>query len=125
MKKAVSCLVLVLSCLVSTAQIQEKRIFDYVISVAEDGATTEKAATNIMYFNYRGENVVKVYLANGSMMYFDRVTTPFKGETVSGYGFTEADYTERDSKMPCTIQVFDDTKFGVRFISDIINLQFL
>lgn len=93
------------------AGVQQREIFNTATSVLGK----EKKSTNtenILFFEYGGKPVAKFILANGTLVYYDRVSSILEGNK-NNLKYTYALYTSiGDNKHDIVIQRFDDTQYG-------------
>jgi hypothetical protein len=73
-------------------------------------------AQNTIFFNYGNEAVIKIYMADGSVRYFDQTTERDDGSTYGGMAFGSANYVDRTHGTIVFVQLFEDRKYGVRLI---------
>ena len=104
---------------------QFRRIYSQ-IAVVENSVVSREDAQNTIFFNYGDEGVIKIYMADGSVRYFDQTTERDYGSTHGGMLFNGSDYKDRGSGLVVFVQLFEDRKYGVRFIFENGNMiQFL
>lgn len=117
MKKIILILVLLFSInLVSAQEPQQFRRVYSEIAVIKDKKVSRTDAQNTIFFNYGNEAVIKIYMSDGSVRYFDQTTNRDEGSTYGGMAFGSAMYKERTYGTTVFVQLFEDRKYGVRFI---------
>lgn len=117
MKKIILILVLIFSInLVSAQQPQQFRRVYLEIAVVKDNKVSRAEAQNTIFFNYGNEAVIKIYMADGSVRYFDQVTERYEGSTFGGMAYNGAMYKDRTHGTTVFVQLFEDRKYGVRLI---------
>jgi hypothetical protein len=129
MKKVILFLMLVL--VINTTFAQEapeqfRRVYSEVVCVKKKTKPIRREAENTVFFNYGNEAVIKIYMADGTVRYYDQITDREEGSTDGGMAYSSAIYKERGKTLEIYIQLFEDRKYGFRIIfsnGDII--QFL
>jgi hypothetical protein len=117
MRKIILILVLLFSInLVSAQQPQQFRRIYSEIALIRDDKVSRAEAQNTIFFNYGNEAVIKIYMADGSVRYFDQTTDRDEGSTYGGMAFGSAKYVDRTHGTIVFVQLFEDRKYGVRFI---------
>jgi hypothetical protein len=117
MKKIILFLMLVLA--INTMSAQQPQQFRRVyseIAVVKNNKVSRVEAENIVFFNYGGEAVIKIYMADGSIKYFDQIEERVEGATDGGMRYNGAMYKETNGKLTVFVQLFEDRQYGVRFI---------
>lgn len=117
MKKVILFLLLIFS--ISTMSAQQPQQFRRVyseIAVIKDNKVSRAEAQNVILFNYGNEAVIKIYMSDGSVRYFDQVSDRDEGSTYGGMAFGSALYKDRTYGMTVFVQLFEDRQYGVRFI---------
>jgi hypothetical protein len=117
MKKIILFLMLVLA--INTMSAQQPQQFRRVyseIAVIKDNKVSRAEAQNTIFFNYGNEAVIKIYMADGSVRYFDQTTDRDEGSTYGGMAFGSAMYKDRTYGLTVFVQLFEDRQYGVRFI---------
>lgn len=117
MKKIILFLLLYFS--ISTMSAQPPQQFRRVyseIAVIKDNKVSRAIAENTIFFNYGNEAVIKIYMADGSVRYFDQTTDRDEGSTYGGMAFNSAMYKDRTHGLTVFVQLFEDRRYGVRFI---------
>lgn len=117
MKKLILFLMLVLT--INTMSAQQPQQFRRVyseIAVVKDDKVSRAEAQNTVFFNYGNEAVIKIYMADGSVRYFDQVSERDEGFTEGGMGYNGARYKDRTYGTTVFVQLFEDRKYGVRLI---------
>jgi hypothetical protein len=117
MKKVILFLMLVLTINTMSAQQpqQFRRIYSELAIIKNDKVSRVEAE-NIVFFNYGGESVIKIYMADGSVRYFDQIEERIQGATDGGMYYNGAMYKESNKKLTVFVQLFEDRQYGVRFI---------
>ena len=118
MKKLILFLLLILTINTTFAQEipqQFRRVYSG-IAVTEDDKVSRADAQNIIIFNYDNEGVIKIYMADGSVRYFDQISERVEGSTEGGMGYNGAMYKDRNRDMAVFVQLFEDRQYGVRLI---------
>jgi hypothetical protein len=117
MKKIILVLMLVLAINTMSAQPpkQFRRIYSEIALIRDDKVSRAEAQ-NTIFFNYGNEAVIKIYMADGSVRYFDQTTDRDEGSTYGGMAFGSANYVDRTHGTIVFVQLFEDRKYGVRFI---------
>lgn len=117
MKKLILFLMLVLAINTMSAQQpqQFRRIYSE-IAVVKNNVLSREQAQNTIFFNYGDEAVIKIYMADGSVRYFDQTTERDEGSTEGGMAFNGANYKDRTYGLIVFVQLFEDRKYGVRLI---------
>ena len=117
MKKIILILVLMFSInLVSAQQPQQFRRIYSEIAVIKNNKVSRVEAENTILFNYGGEAVIKIYMADGSVRYFEQIEERIEGTTDGGMSYNGAMYKEVNKKLTVFVQLFEDRQYGVRFI---------
>lgn len=117
MRKIILILVLLFSInLVSAQQPQQFRRVYSEIAVIKDNEISRAEAQNTIFFNYGNQAVIKIYMSDGSVRYFDQTTDRDEGSTYGGMAFNSAMYKDRTYGTTVFVQLFEDRKYGVRFI---------
>jgi hypothetical protein len=117
MKKVILFLLLAFS--ISTMSAQQPQQFRRVyseIAVIKDNKVSRAEAQNTILFNYNNEVVIKIYMADGSVRYFDQTTDREEGSTYGGMGYNGAMYKDRTYGMTVFVQLFEDRQYGLRLI---------
>lgn len=105
---------------------QFRRVYSEVVCVKKKNAPTRANSENVVFFNYGNEAVIKVYLADGAVRYYDQITDREEGSTDGGMAYSSAVYKERGKTLEIYIQLFEDSKYGFRIIfSNGDMIQFL
>lgn len=94
---------------------QFRRIYSELAIIKKDKVSRVEAE-NIVFFNYGGEAVIKIYMADGSIKYFDQIEERVEGATDGGMRYNGAMYKETNGKLTVFVQLFEDRQYGVRFI---------
>lgn len=102
--------------LVSAQQPQQFRRVYSEIAVIKDNKVSRAEAQNTIFFNYGNEAVIKIYMADGSVRYFDQVAERDEGSTFGGMAYNGAMYKDRTYGMKVFVQLFEDRQYGVRLI---------
>ena len=100
----------------SAQQPQQFRRVYSEIAVVKNNKVSRVEAENIVFFNYGGEAVIKIYMADGSIKYFDQIEERVEGATDGGMRYKGAMYKETNGKLTVFVQLFEDRQYGVRFI---------
>lgn len=117
MRKIILILVLLFSInLVSAQQPQQFRRVYSEIAVVKNNKVSRAEAQNTIFFNYGNEAVIKIYMADGSVRYFDQVAKREEGSTFGGMTYNGAMYKDRTHGMTVFVQLFEDRQYGVRLI---------
>jgi hypothetical protein len=117
MRKIILILVLLFSInLVSAQQPQQFRRIYSEIALIRDNKVSRAEAQNTIFFNYGNEAVIKIYMADSSVRYFDQTTDRDEGSTYGGMAFNSASYKDRTHGTIVFVQLFEDRQYGVRFI---------
>lgn len=117
MKKIILILVLMFSInLVSAQQPQQFRRVYSEIAVIKGNKVSRAEAQNTIFFNYGNEAVIKIYMADGSVRYFDQVAERDEGSTFGGMAYNGAMYKDRTHGTTVFVQLFEDRQYGVRLI---------
>jgi hypothetical protein len=117
MKKVILFLMLVLT--INTMSAQEPQQFRRVyseIAVIKNNKVSRAEAQNTIFFNYGNEAVIKIYMADGSVRYFDQTTDRDENSTYGGMAYNGAMYKDRTHGMTVFVQLFEDRQYGVRLI---------
>lgn len=117
MKKIILFLMLVLT--INTMSAQQPQQFRRVyseIAVIKNNKVSRAEAQNTIFFNYGNEAVIKIYMADGSVRYFDQTTERDEGSTYGGMAYNGAMYKDRNHGMTVFVQLFEDRQYGVRLI---------
>lgn len=118
MKKLILFLMLVIVINTMSAQgtpQQFRRVYSE-IAIIKDSNVSRALSENTIFFNYGNEAVIKMYMADGSIRYFDQVAERGEGNTEGGMGYNGAMFKDRYQGMTVYVQLFEDRKYGVRFI---------
>ena len=102
--------------LVSAQQPQQFRRVYSEITVIQGNKVSRAEAQNTIFFNYGNEAVIKIYMADGSVRYFDQVEERDEGSTFGGMAYNGAMYKDRTYGMKVFVQLFEDRQYGVRLI---------
>ena len=102
--------------IILSAQEQYKRIFDHATITDVDGKIQTIEATNIFYFNYRNENVIKAYLSSGEIIYFEELSELTSGVTSANLPYKYIFVKEQNKDDMLIIQIFDDEQYGIQLI---------
>ena len=118
MKKLILFLMLVL--VINTTFAQEtpqqfRRVYSEIAIIKGDDVSRAKSENTIL-FNYGNEAVIKMYMADGSLRYFDQVAERGEGSTEGGMGYNGAMFKDRHQGMTVFVQLFEDRQYGVRLI---------
>ena len=65
---------------------QFRRVYSE-IAIIKDNKVSRAESENVIFFNYGNEAVIKIYMADGSVRYFDQVTDRDEGSTYGGMAF--------------------------------------
>jgi hypothetical protein len=117
MKKIILFLMLVLT--INTMSAQQPQQFRRVyseIAVIKNNKVSRAEAQNTIFFNYGNEAVIKIYMADGSVRYFDQTTDRDENSTYGGMAYNGAMYKDRTHGMTVFVQLFEDRQYGVRLI---------
>jgi hypothetical protein len=117
MKKVILFLMLVLT--INTISAQQPQQFRRVyseIALIKDNEVSREVAQNTVFFNYNNEAIIKIYMADGTVRYFDQVTERSEGSTEGGMLFNSAIYEDRTYGFTVFIQLFEDRQYGFRLI---------
>ena len=117
MKKIILFLLLIFS--ISTISAQPPQQFRRVyseVAIVKDNKVSRALAENAILFNYGNEAVIKIYMADGSVRYFDQTTERDEGSTYGGMAYNGAIYKDRTHGMTVFVQLFEDRRYGVRLI---------
>ena len=95
---------------------QQFRRFYSEIATVKDNKISRAVAQNTILFNYGNEAVIKIYMADNSVRYFDQIAERDEGNTEGGMRYNGAMYKDRNYGMVIFIQLFEDRKYGVRLI---------
>ena len=107
MKKIILILVLMFSInLVSAQQPQQFRRVYSEIAVIKGNKVSRAEA----------QNTIKIYMADGSVRYFDQVAERDEGSTFGGMAYNGAMYKDRTHGTTVFVQLFEDRQYGVRLI---------
>jgi hypothetical protein len=115
MKKLLVVLLLVLTVSIGYSQEQFRRIYSQVVLTQND-KTTRKDGENIIFFNYGNEAVIKIYLADGTVRYYEQVSDREENSTDGGMAFGGAMYQEKGKDLEIYVQLFEDRKYGFRVV---------
>lgn len=102
--------------IVSAQQPQQFRRVYSEIAVIKDNKVSRAEAQNTIFFNYGNEAVIKIYMADCSVRYFDQVAKRDEGSTFGGMAYNGAMYKDRTHGMTVFVQLFEDRQYGVRLI---------
>jgi hypothetical protein len=94
---------------------QFRRVYSE-IALVRNNKVSRAEAQNTIFFNYGNEAVIKIYMADGSVKYFDQTTDRDEGSTYGGMAFGSAMYVDRTSNLTVFVQLFEDRQYGVRLI---------
>ena len=78
---------------------QFRRVYSEVVCVKKKNAPTRANSENVVFFNYGNEAVIKVYLADGAVRYYDQITDREEGSTDGGMAYSSAVYKERGKTL--------------------------
>jgi hypothetical protein len=118
MKKLILFLLLILTINTTFAQEtpqQFRRVYSEIAIIKGDDVSRAKSENTIL-FNYGNEAVIKMYMADGSLRYFDQVAGRGEGNTEGGMGYNGAMFKDRHQGMTVYVQLFEDRQYGVRLI---------
>jgi hypothetical protein len=115
MKKLLVVLALVLTVSIGYSQEQFRRIYSQVVLTQND-KTTRKDGENIIFFNYGNEAVIKIYLADGTVRYYEQLSDREENSTDGGMAFGGAMYQEKGKDLEIYVQLFEDRKYGFRVV---------
>lgn len=125
MKKLLFIMLLIFTVTTGYSQQQFREQYSELVLVNK-GKVTRDTGENTIFYNYANTNAIKIYLHQGAVMFFDKVSEVDKGTTESGMTYSTALYKERDSKFLVRVQLFDESQYGVRFVfSKDKSLQFI
>jgi hypothetical protein len=126
MRKLLFAALLLLCLSVSYGQETQFRRIYTELAITQNGKTTHSQGENVIFFNYGGEAVIKIYLADGSVRTFDQTTDRDEGRTNGGMGYSGATYKERDKDLTIYVQLFKNQNYGFRILfSNGDMIQFL
>lgn len=95
---------------------QSREIFNKLVTVFKGQVKAGEAET-IIFFEYCGKPQVKMYLPNGAIGMYDRISTVGSGKTEDGADFTYAIYRSTDgNKIEILIQRFNKEDLGCRIL---------
>lgn len=104
---------------------QNREIFNKLVTVFK-GEVKAGDAETIIFFEYCGKPLVKMYLPNGAIGMYNRISTIGSGKTEDGADFTYAIYRSDDAnKIEILIQRFNKEELGCRILfedKDMIQL---
>jgi hypothetical protein len=112
MKKLI--LILLLLSIGATGQ---RRIFSQVTAI-NGGVEKKGEGHNIFFFDYGSKDVIKAYLSNDDIIYFDKVSAVEVGVDKDGFSYSCAVYCKRNTDLLFIIQVFSAEKKGIKIISE-------
>lgn len=94
---------------------QFRRIYTEVV-VTQKGEVSRREAENTVLFNYGNQPEIKMYMSDGSVRYYEQISSREEGSTEGGMRFNSATYQEKTSNFTFYVQLFYDKKYGCRFI---------
>jgi hypothetical protein len=127
MKKVILFLMLVLTINTTFAQEvpqQFRRVYSEVVCIKKKNTPTRREAENTVFFNYGNEAVIKIYMDDDSVIYFDQIVETSEGSTQGGMKYKGATYEVRTSEtsaevepsLTVFVQLFEDRRYGFRLI---------
>jgi hypothetical protein len=115
MKKLLVVLLLVLAVSTGYSQTQFKRSYSEAVITQNDNIT-RKDGQNIVFFNYGNQPVIKIYLADGTVRYYEQISDREENSTDGGMAFGGAMYQEKGKDLKIYVQLFEDRKYGFRVV---------
>ena len=115
MKKLLIVLLLVLTVSTGYSQTQFRRNYSEVVLTQNDNIT-RKYSQNTVFFNYGNEAVIKIYLADGTVRYYEQISDREENSTNGGMAFNGAMYQEIGKDLEIYVQLFEDRKYGFRVV---------
>lgn len=115
MKKLLVVLLLVLAVSTGYSQTQFRRNYSEVVLTQNDNVT-RKDGQNTIFFNYGNEAVIKIYLADGTVRYYEQISDRQENSTNGGMAFGGAMYQEVGKDLEMYVQLFEDRKYGFRIV---------
>ena len=102
--------------LVSAQQPQQFRRVYLKVTVIKNDKVLSTESQNTIIFNYENETVIKIYMADGSVRYFDQIAEREEGSTFGGMTYNGAMYKDRTYNTTVFVQLFEDRQYGVRLV---------
>jgi len=115
MKKLFLGLALMLT-MVLTAQVEELREYTAIYTTKKGEEPVFKLKNTTTYLYYENRNIVKTKEEGGKFSYFDLADEMKHSYDDAGNGYTMGMYNFIDYNTLVGIQIYDDTKKGIRFI---------
>lgn len=115
MKKLLIVLLLVLAVSTGYSQTQFRRNYSEVVLTQNDNVT-RKDGQNTIFFNYGNEPIIKIYLADGTVRYYEQISERQEKSTNGGMAFGGAVYQEVGKDLEMYVQLFEDRKYGFRIV---------
>ncbi len=109
--------ILLLLLLLSIGAIAQRRIFSQVTAI-NGGVEKKGEGHNIFFFNYGSKDVIKAYLSNDDIVYFDKVSVNEVGVDKDGFSYSCAVYCKRGTDLLFIIQIFSAEEKGIKIISE-------